>query len=253
MDLSAYRNSEPEKRRVASLMEMLPGELTSALDIGARDGFLSRLLADRVPAVTALDLEKPRIEDARITCVQGDATALALPDASVDLILCAEVLEHIPPTVLAKTCAEMARVSRHYILVGVPYRQDTRAGRTTCLKCGARNPPYGHVNVFDERRLGELFGNYRVARTAYVDKTKKRTNFVSTLLMDLAGNPYGTYSQEEPCVACGAKLVPPPARGLLQRMLTKGAILLDAARAALIKERPNWIHVLFEKQRGGSQ
>jgi hypothetical protein len=253
MDLSAYRNSEPEKRRVASLMGMLPAQLGTALDIGSRDGFLSKLLADRIASVTALDLEMPRIDDARITCVQGDATALAFADASIDLILCAEVLEHIPTAVLAKACAEMGRVSRGYILVGVPYRQDTRAGRMTCLKCGARNPPYGHVNTFDERRLGELFGNYRAVRTEYIDKTRERTNFVSALLMDLAGNPYGTYSQEEPCVNCGAKLLPPPARSILQRVMMKGAVMLDAAQAALTSDRANWIHVLFEKRRDGRQ
>jgi hypothetical protein len=250
MDLHAYRNSEPEKRRVASLMEMLPAELTTALDIGARDGFLSRLLADRIQSVTALDLEKPRIDDARLTCVQGDATRLAFAADSFDLILCAEVLEHIPTAILEKACAEMGRVSRSYILIGVPYRQDTRSGQMTCRKCGARNPPYGHVNTFDERRLAQLFPNYDAINTAYVDKTMERTNFVSALLMDLAGNPYGTYAQEEPCVACGAKLMPPPSVSILQRVLVKGAVLLDKAQAALTSERPNWIHVLFKKRRG---
>ena len=37
---------------------------------------------------------------------------------------------------------------------------------------------------------------------------------LSTLLLDLAGNPFGTYDQEEPCIHCGAKLKPPPRRSI---------------------------------------
>ena len=39
--------------------------------------------------------------------------------------------------------------------------------------------------------------------------------------MDLASNPYGIYSQEEPCIHCGAKLKPPPQRNLFQKVVTK--------------------------------
>ena len=35
--------------------------------------------------------------------------------------------------------------------------------------------------------------------------------------MDLAGNPYGTYGQEEPCIRCGQKLVKPQEFSLAQR------------------------------------
>ncbi len=229
-------------------MRLLPDHLDSALDVGARDGFISRLLAARVPSVTALDLEEPRIDDRRIHCVRGDVTDLKIPDASFDLVLCAEVLEHIPPPKLGRACGELSRVARRYLLIGVPYKQDLRVGRTTCYTCGKKNPPWGHVNSFDEKRLKELFPEFEVARLSFVGEGEARTNFFATFLLDLAGNPYGPYSQEEPCVHCGAALRSPPQRNLLQKGLTKIACYANEAQKVFCKKRPNWIHVLFKKR-----
>ncbi len=97
MDLSNYRQSDSERMRTESLLRLLPARGKRLLDIGAREGHFSRLLADRFDEVVALDLEMPRIEHDRVRCVAGDATALQFDDGSFDAVLCAEVLEHIPP------------------------------------------------------------------------------------------------------------------------------------------------------------
>lgn len=247
MELTEYRNSPAELARTGDLMALLPPGLQRALDVGARDGHLSRLLADRLPQVVALDLEQPQIDDARIECVKGDATALAFQSGEFDLVLCAEVLEHLPGSTLERACAELARVSGQYLLIGVPYRQDLRIGRSTCQHCGAKNPPWGHVNSFDEQRLCALFPGYTIAEISYVGKSSAATNALATLLMDLAGNPYGTYVQEEGCVECGEPLGKPPARTVLQRVLTRVALYAHKAQAPFTRSRPNWIHVLFKK------
>jgi len=248
MNLLKYRNSERERSRVASLMELLPANLGSALDIGARDGFISMLLAERYAAITALDLEKPQINHEKIACVAGDITGLNFPNGSFDLVFCAEVLEHIPTHLLTKACEELVRVSKKYLVIGVPFRQDIRVGRTTCAACGKVNPPWGHVNSFDEQRLNKLFHACHSLKTAFVGSNNSQTNWLSSLLMDLAGNPYGTYEQEEPCVNCCAHLIPPPERDLVKKLFTKAAVFAQQATQPFVKDHPNWIHILFEKR-----
>lgn len=245
---AVWRNTEIEKARVADLMACVPPQVRSAVDIGARDGFISSRLADRGVAVTALDLEQPAIDDERVSCVKGDATALAFGDNHFDLVFCAEVLEHIPPALLPKACAELARVARHYLLIGVPYKQDLRLDRSTCAGCGETNPPWGHVNSFDEARLASLFRGCQVKHSSFVGETRAVTNFLSSGLMRAAGNPYGTYLQDEPCIHCGAALVAPSRRTLASRLLAKGAVLARKAQAPFVPPRAKWIHVLFEKQ-----
>jgi len=248
MDLTEYRNSAAERARVSDLMRLLPEGGTSVLDIGARDGFISRLLTNHFPMVTALDLERPSIEHERILCERDDITALRFADASFNLVFCAEVLEHIPTHLLETACRELARVTKEYLLIGVPYKQDIRVGRTTCGSCGQVNPPWGHVNAFDEDRLSELFAGFAVAKHSFVGETDARTNLMSCALMDMAGNPYGTYSQEEPCIHCGANLTSPPERRLWQKILTKAAFIGLNTQKRFLKPHPNWIHLLLQKK-----
>lgn len=246
-DLRRYRGSPKEQERIGDLFRLMPDRAGSALDIGARDGFLSLLLTERFDSVTALDLELPDIAHPSVQCVQGDVGALDMPANRFDLVLCAEVLEHLPPAMLARACAELSRVSREWVLIGVPYRQDLRYGRTVCAQCGRINPPYGHVNAFDEARLTSLFPDLSVEKITFVGQTGERTNRLSVFLMDLAGNPYGTYDQQEGCVDCGARLRAPGTRGLGGRLAAFAAHHLRDLVNRFRTQDPNWIHILFRK------
>ena len=248
VDLSDYRSNEREQARIGDLLALLPARFDSALDIGARDGFISKLLAERCDAVIALDLNMPSIEHERVRCVQGDIAALDFPDGAIDLVFCTEVLEHIPPPLLEQAASELARVARRYVLVGVPYNQDIRAGRTTCAACDKKNPPWGHVNSLDEKRLEELFPSCSVLKQSFVGVADGRTNFLAALLMDWAGNPYGTYTQDEPCIHCGAQIGLPRKRNLLQKVYTRLAAYSLSIQAMFATSKPNWIHILFEKR-----
>lgn len=248
MDLTEYRSSSLEQQRTADLLSLVPDGLGSVLDVGARDGHFSQLLTSRCERVTALDLQCPTFNIERVDCVAGDACALEFADNHFDLVFCAEVLEHIPPASLAKACAELSRVSGRYLLIGVPDRQDIRHGRTTCGACGQSNPPWGHVNSFDEPRLHALFSDCVVARLSLVGSTKDRTNALSAALMNWAGNPYGTYSQEEICGHCNAPVLAPAPRSWLQKVATRVAFKVDDARRPFLTPHGNWIHLLFEKK-----
>jgi len=208
--VETYRESELENKRTNDLMRLvrlIPNNILTILDVGARDGHFSILLAECCATVTALDLEKPSFShNNNINCVQGDITNLKLGDNSFDLVFCTEVLEHIPSHQLQKACSELTRISKEFLLIGVPYKQDIRVGRTTCYSCAGHNPPWGHVNSFDRSRLEDLFPFFNISEISFIGETNIRTNFLSTFLMDLAGNPYGTYNQEEPCIHCGKTL-----------------------------------------------
>jgi hypothetical protein len=249
MSLTEYRASSNEQLRTTDIMELMPVAGGTALDVGARDGHFSLLMAERFDKVFALDLTKPSISHPNVVCMEGNAANLELPDCSIDFVFCAEVLEHIPKEFLTDVCNELERVCSGKLLIGVPFRQDIRHGRTTCYSCMAKNPPWGHVNIFDERNLRELFPNMKVESTTFVGRNVEQTNALSALLMDLAGNPYGTYDQEEPCVHCGRILLPPPPRTLIQKVLTKLAFLTRDATGGFVTPHANWIHVLFSKGR----
>jgi hypothetical protein len=247
MDLAKYRTSELEVRRAEDIVSLIPDVGGCALDVGALDGHYTKLLATRFDTVVALDLQQPAVKHAKVQCVSGNVTNLPFGESSFDFVLCAEVLEHVPGNMLAKACADLSRVMRNYLLIGVPYKQDIRIGRTTCVACGMKSPPWGHLNSFDEQRLKSLFPGLRIERTSFVGETKEATNCVAALLSDWAGNPYGNYSAAYLCVRCGTSLVPPTARSVTQKVLTKMAGVANCVTEVFAEVHPIWIHVLFKK------
>jgi SAM-dependent methyltransferase len=177
--------------------------------------------------------------------VQGDATDLHFPDNNFDVVFCAEVLEHVPA--LERVCSEIARVARHAVVIGVPFRQDTRLGRTTCNHCGKTNPPWGHVNTFDEYKVSSLFPRCNLIKTSFVGSTNERTNPLSTWLMNLAGNPWGVYDQDEPCIHCGKGMSPPASRTFSQKLIAAAALRLNRLQLPFNPAHSKWIHMVFRK------
>ncbi len=248
MDLVEYRRRPEEQERIGNLLALLPDKTQSVLDAGARDGYISLQLAeDDTMTVTALDLEKPNIIHQNVLTVQGDITQLDFPDRSFDTVLCAEVLEHLSDRQLKTACRELQRVAKRHVLIGVPYKQDIRIARTTCYTCGGKNPPWAHISTFNRRRLTRLFDQMTIEELSFVGRHRDCTNALSVLLLDLAGNPYGTYDQDEPCIHCGVKLKVPPSRSLPQKALTRIATCLNQAQRLVKRPQPNWIHVLFAR------
>ncbi len=239
-------NSKRETERIARLSELLPKGRRSVLEIGARDGRVTRILVEYFDHITALDLIAPTFVLSGVSLVAGDVRNLSFADNSFDCVICTEVLEHVDE--LEQACRELKRVAVHEVVVGVPFSQDLRFGRTKCEACGKSNPPWGHLNSFNKDKLINLFRPFRLQRFEYVGQVRDRTNFISAALMDVADNPWGTYVQEEPCIFCGSKL-----RGNKDIPLWKHVCCAFAGRLTdlqnmLSKPQPAWMHAVFSRE-----
>ena len=110
---------------------------TYILDVGSGSGRLSALLADARPdwRFTLVDrspharhfaaaMHAARGTGARVWCLQGDLARLPAPDAGIDLVIAAEVLEHAPEP--ARSTQELLRVLRPggWLAVSVPIDLD---------------------------------------------------------------------------------------------------------------------------------
>jgi SAM-dependent methyltransferase len=236
-----------EKIRISDLLRLLPRCYRSALEIGPANGRVTEHIARFFPDFTVLDVQRPSFDLQGVKIVMGSVTNLPFPNNYFDFVLCTEVLEHV--TEFEKACREIIRVTRHEVLIGTPYRQDVRVGRTTCQNCGAKNPPFGHFNSFSERDLRKLFPLMQVKEKSLVGQQRPwRTNTISVKLMDFAGNPWGTYGQEDPCSHCGTALHAPSQRNLSQKIASKIAFLLNRGQRSFVQLEPVWIHLLLEKK-----
>jgi len=241
------RKTELESMRIESLLRLLPKGRQTVLDLGARDGYISQFLVNYFDEVTALDLVQPEIRMERVTGVQGDARDLQYPDNSFDTVVCAEVLEHILPAFLPRVCSEISRVAKYDVVIGTPYRQDTRFGRVTCQNCGAVNPPWGHINKMDEKKILSLFPSLIPVAKEFVGTHKERTNALSALMMNLAGNPWGSIGPGQTCSSCCRELLPASSISIPEKICANVALRLRKIQERLIAPAPIWIHIVFMK------
>lgn len=102
-----------EAQRVEKTLKMLAvlrdgGVLTPArhgvaVDVGCSGGFFVKALAPFFSTVVGIDIDEAALRFAREVCegadvrfVLGDSQRFPLPDASVDLVVCNHVYEHVP-------------------------------------------------------------------------------------------------------------------------------------------------------------
>jgi SAM-dependent methyltransferase len=102
----------------------LPGQLEDldlddVLEIGPGFGATTRVIAPRVRALTAVEIDDASVRglraefDGRVEVVHGDATALPFPDGRFSAVVCFTMLHHVPtPAAQDAVFAEACRVLR---------------------------------------------------------------------------------------------------------------------------------------------
>jgi len=142
------------------------------LDVGAGNGWMLRQLRDRYPdkEIIGIDLD-PQSDDV----VRMDVRSLEFPDNRFDLVMCTDVIEHVPDAVLGPGLREICRVLRsggRFILT-TPNEEVLERSLCRCPGCGKVFHQVGHVQTFAAeevcRRLRESgFGHRLKVRTLHM-------------------------------------------------------------------------------------
>jgi SAM-dependent methyltransferase len=99
-----YQFNEIQKLRSSSILEVGPGS-----------GLLKAIARVYSINIETLDPD-PDLKPDHVGCV----SEIPLPDSSYDVVCAFQVLEHMPYDVSIKALAEMARVSRRYVIISLP-------------------------------------------------------------------------------------------------------------------------------------
>ncbi len=86
------------------------------LEIGIGNGIVAHALAKLGMTVDTLDID-PALHPTMV----GSVTKIPAPDASYDVVLCAELLEHLPWEEFKTALAEITRVSKKHVIITVPH------------------------------------------------------------------------------------------------------------------------------------
>jgi len=161
--------------RIPKTISMIPQDVKTILEIGCGNGLLSNRIATQYEVI-GLDISKLALGFVKAKRVLASSDHVPLQNNSVDVVLCADVLEHLPDQVLVHTLSEIKRVSKKYILVGVPFRERFQTAYVKCNACGHVFNRYGHVHKFNCLKLDRLFHDWDPINTAFVGGPRKYYN-----------------------------------------------------------------------------
>lgn len=172
-----YASTNPIERRMmdgffAALDACLDGlDPKVVVEVGAGEGHVTGRLTARFPTADVIGLDLPddslteHWQAAGVPMFFGDATRLPFADGTVDLVVCLEVLEHVPGP--ERALAELARVCGGTTVMSVPREPIWRAGNMARGRyLGDLGNTPGHVNHWSARSFERFVGGrFSVERT----------------------------------------------------------------------------------------
>jgi len=99
--------------QIKAVLDLRPANV---LEIGVGNGTVSGYLKNIGLPITTLDIEPSLKPD-----ILGDVLNMPFQDSSFDVVLCAEVLEHLPFDKFEQGLAQLKRTSKKYVVLTLPH------------------------------------------------------------------------------------------------------------------------------------
>lgn len=228
---------QSEQVRIDSTLALIPDDVISVLDVGCGPGKLMARI--NRPIVFGTDLGRVGLRRAVKPVVRSSITQLPFADHSVDLVLCAEVLEHLPPDLVPSACAELVRVAKRYVLITVPYHEELLESSSQCPSCHHVFHLHGHQQKMDVDKLVPHFPPGGTVTVQFAWKVRPW----SSVLLKLRTFGFGLwkYSTHTLCPACGHDRFDNHERKILYRVFSGINQLLRPFRS-----HPHWLLLRYE-------
>lgn len=163
-----YLENPAERMKIAEVINTIPNDVHSLLDVGCGNGAFINTLAEKFDRIVGLDPCEEALRYVKTEKFRGDISKLPFEDKSFDMVTSLEVLEHLSLEDFKDGIAELQRVSNKYILVTVPNKENLKYSQITCPKCYCRFNPCFHLRSFNENILQTLLADFRIAQTREV-------------------------------------------------------------------------------------
>lgn len=242
--------SDAEEPRLRAILQHVPAAARTVLDAGCGDGRLGNRLAGRLE-VSGCDLAAGGLEHCRFPTVQASLTELPYDDGQFDVVICSEVLEHIPGPDYARACGELQRVARGHLLICVPDRECLEYSRRRCDTCGTVFHDSWHVRSLDEQRIAAAFEAFRPVEWFRCGQ-KIRGDLIARrrLRNRLLGPP--PLQPQRQCPLCqnfgGGRATPAPHAAPTAGGDRPGWVqALRSAALRIVPGRPRWLGGLLER------
>lgn len=114
-DSKGYDNLERMQSYLEQIRIIISLNPAQLLEIGTGNGFVSSYLKKKGFNVTTCDIDEKLNPDKA-----GSVLALPFSDSSFDLVVCFQVLEHLPFSDVTKALSEISRVTKQLAIISLP-------------------------------------------------------------------------------------------------------------------------------------
>lgn len=153
--------TEKLKGKIGKIIDLIPSDVETILDIGCGDGAISNQLAKKYKTVS-LDRSKKPLEYVKSEPVQASADLLCFPSDSFDMVFSSETIEHLPDEIFYSAISEFKRVGKKYIFLTFPNNENIEKLSTKCLECGTIFNKSYHLRSLNAKIIKELFDEYEI-------------------------------------------------------------------------------------------
>lgn len=230
------------RSKIAAIKKIIPDEVMTIIDVGCGNGMISNELRQQWDII-GIDRSITALRHVLSPRVSADIQALPFADESFDLVLCSEVLEHLPGSLLYHAVSEMMRISRKYLLITVPYREYLPKNHIKCPFCAHIFNASYHYNSFDSDKLTSLFSNAKVLSKFYRGKQVRQYNPVLLKIKQNVGHSYARFSTDRYFICSNCQQ-----HFRYVRKVNVISLLCDGLNRLLSRKRPYWLGMLFIKE-----
>lgn len=244
-----------DDERVSKIIAAIPRDVKTVLDVGVGGGSVFRELKNS-PRLecSGIDISRElvdRLKDDRVKV--GDVRRIPFNDEEFDLVLAGDILEHIEDGYFEKSVSEIARVSKKYILISSPYKDEIDWPVSMCGSCKREFNVYGHVRSIDMKLVKSVFpqGKFDFLKVGFLGKMRDPR---PRALVYMARRWGKVYSQEGAvCPHCFSNHICEPRRGVLEKTLGRSVAaifyLMDNFMPSIFKKRSEILILLKKKDR----
>ena len=160
----AMLQDELNQERVKQTAASIPSDVKTLLDVGCGNGIFLNYLNEARPdlELRGVDRSHTALTHVKVKKSQASITDLPFEDNSFDAVTCLEVLEHIPVPDYKKAISELARISKKYLIISVPYAEVLSHAFNTCPSCESQFNRDLHLRSYSKETMETLFDSHNI-------------------------------------------------------------------------------------------
>jgi hypothetical protein len=230
------------------IADMIDKDVDSLIDIGSGNGIIVNDLSTRRQDLTIVTTDPSLLSRFYLNTpfFVSMLPDIPLPANRFDLVLCVQVLEHIGQDQYHLAIDEIQRLSKRYLLIGVPYFENLEELQVKCAECGFISHANGHKRSYQQGDMVHLFPGFRLVTLSKLGEVQRRGSQLGSWILHKLGRTYHIPTSFV-CPNCSGTIPEPPQGNKFSRFI---ANRINSFFRYFSPLKPYWMICLFERKTG---